>query len=53
VTVRYEGGAPASLETVVLSTQHAPGVSYETLSEAVREEIVKPVLPSGLHVAGT
>jgi len=46
VTVRYVDGKPAGIDTVVLSTQHAPDVKYETLKEAVIEEIVKPVLPA-------
>ncbi len=45
VTVRYEGGKPTGIETVVLSTQHAPDVSEKDLHEAVREEIIKPVIP--------
>jgi len=45
VTVRYVDGKPAGIDAVVLSTQHAPDVKYETLKEAVVEEIVKPVLP--------
>ncbi len=45
ITLRYVDGRPHSIDTVVLSTQHDPDVSYETLKEAVIEEIVKPVLP--------
>jgi len=45
VTVRYENNRPVGIDAVVLSTQHAPGVKYKTLKEAVIEEIVKPVLP--------
>ncbi|HYA66792.1 MAG TPA: methionine adenosyltransferase [Burkholderiaceae bacterium] len=45
VTLRYVNGRPHSVDTVVLSTQHDPDVSHETLREAVIEEIVKPVLP--------
>ena len=45
VTVRYIDGKPAGIDTVVLSTQHAPGVKHKMLKEAVIEEIVKPVLP--------
>jgi len=48
VTLRYVGGRPHSIDTVVLSTQHAPDVAYETLREAVIEDIVKPVLPKDL-----
>ncbi|HEX7156492.1 MAG TPA: methionine adenosyltransferase [Burkholderiaceae bacterium] len=45
VTLRYVDGKPHSVDTIVLSTQHDPDVAYETLKEAVIEEIVKPVLP--------
>ena len=46
VTLRYEDDKPVGLEAVVLSTQHSPEVSTETLREAVMEEILKPVLPA-------
>ncbi len=46
VTLNYQGGKPVSVDTVVVSTQHAPDISYEDLVEAVREEIIKPVLPA-------
>ncbi len=45
VTVRYEDGRPVAIDTVVLSTQHGPDISHADLVEAVREEIIKPVLP--------
>jgi S-adenosylmethionine synthetase len=45
VTLRYVDGKPHSVDTIVLSTQHDPDVAYETLKEAVIEEVVKPVLP--------
>lgn len=45
ITFLYEDGKPISVETVVLSTQHAPEIRYETLVEAVIEEIIKPVIP--------
>jgi len=48
VTVRYVNGKPDSIDTVVLSTQHAPGISHDSLREAVIEEIIKPVLPKGM-----
>ncbi|MGE5130426.1 MAG: methionine adenosyltransferase [Sphingomonadaceae bacterium] len=48
VTVRYADGRPQSIDTVVLSTQHAPDVAHEQLSEAVIEEIIKPALPREL-----
>jgi S-adenosylmethionine synthetase len=48
VTLRYVDGKPHSVDTVVLSTQHAPDIDHGTLTEAVIEEIVKPVLPKEL-----
>ncbi|QWD93202.1 methionine adenosyltransferase [Polynucleobacter asymbioticus] len=48
VTLRYVDGKPDSIDTVVLSTQHAEDVSLEKLREAVIEEIIKPVLPKHL-----
>ena len=45
VTVRYEDDRPVAIDTVVLSTQHSPDISHADLVEAVREEIIKPVLP--------
>jgi S-adenosylmethionine synthetase len=48
VTIRYEDGKAVAIDTVVLSTQHAPDIDMEKLREAVIEEIVKPVLPKEL-----
>ncbi len=45
VTVRYEDGKPVGIDTIVLSTQHAPDIEHAQLKEAVIEEIIKPVLP--------
>ncbi len=45
VTVKYVNGKPDSIDTVVLSTQHAPSMSGKALEEAVIEQIIKPVLP--------
>ena len=45
VTLRYVDGKPHSVDTIVISTQHAPDVSQEMIKEAVIEEIVKPVMP--------
>ncbi|MBM9616224.1 methionine adenosyltransferase [Desulfobulbus rhabdoformis] len=45
VTIQYEDNIAKRIEAVVLSTQHSPDVSYETLKEGVMEEIIKPVLP--------
>jgi S-adenosylmethionine synthetase len=48
VTVRYVNGKPESIDTVVLSTQHAPGIEHKKLSESIVEEVIKPVLPKTL-----
>jgi S-adenosylmethionine synthetase len=53
VSVRYENDQPKMIDTVVLSTQHHPEVSYETLKEGVIEEIVKPVIPSDMITGDT
>ncbi len=48
VTIRYKDGKPDAIDTVVLSTQHAPEMTLEAIREAVIEEIIKPVLPKHL-----
>jgi S-adenosylmethionine synthetase len=48
VTIRYANGRPESIDTVVLSTQHAPGIEHKRLSESVIEEVIKPVLPKSM-----
>jgi S-adenosylmethionine synthetase len=48
VTIRYLNGKPDAIDTVVLSTQHAPGIEHKKLSESVIEEVIKPVLPKSL-----
>ncbi len=53
VTLRYENGVPVAVDAVVLSTQHNPEISQNDLQEAVREEIIKNVLPAELLHAGT
>src|SRR5690606_8154140 len=48
VTLRYRDGRPVAIDTVVVSTQHAPDIGEATLREAVIEQIIKPVLPAEL-----
>ncbi len=48
LTVKYVDGKPVSIDTVVVSTQHSPDISHAQLSEAVIEEIIKPVLPKDM-----
>jgi S-adenosylmethionine synthetase len=48
VTIKYVDGKPYSIDTVVLSTQHAPEMTLEQIREAAIEEIIKPILPKEL-----
>ena len=48
VTVEYNNGKPTRIDTVVVSTQHNPDVSYEDLRDSVIEKVVKPTLPGAL-----
>ena len=46
LSFRYDAdGSPLAIDAVVLSTHHSPEVGQKELHEAVREEIIKPVLP--------
>ncbi len=45
VTLRYDNGKPVAIDAVVVSTQHSPDISLSDLQEAVREEIILPILP--------
>jgi S-adenosylmethionine synthetase len=48
VTVRYVDGKPDAIDTVVISTQHAPEIELPQIREAVIELIIKPILPPEL-----
>jgi S-adenosylmethionine synthetase len=48
VTLKYVDGRPTAIDTVVLSTQHKPGLTHKQIEEAVIEQIIKPVLPKEL-----
>jgi S-adenosylmethionine synthetase len=48
VTMQYKDGIPEKIDTIVLSTQHAPEIPLKDLREAVIEEIIKPELPEDL-----
>lgn len=45
VTLRYVDGRPVAIDTIVLSTQHAPDMEHKAIEEAAIEEIIKPVVP--------
>ena len=48
VSVRYENDKPVAIEAIVVSTQHDDKVKQKTIEEAVREHVIKPVLPAKL-----
>jgi S-adenosylmethionine synthetase len=45
ITMRYENGKPVAVDTIVFSTQHAPNIKHADIEKAVRDEIIKPVIP--------
>ena len=54
VTIQYENHKPVRIDTVVISHQHNPDVSYDTIKDTIVEQIIKPVLEStGLLDADT
>ena len=49
VTIEYEGHRPVRIDTVVLSQQHDPGITYEEIRDTIIRKLIKPVLePTGL-----
>jgi S-adenosylmethionine synthetase len=53
VTVEYAFGKPVRLDTVVISTQHAPEISSEEITEQVKEHVIKPVIEANMLDANT
>ena len=62
VSVRYENGVPAAVETVVVSTQHSEDIDNDTLRRDVVEQVIKPVMAAegvvldenaGIHINPT
>ncbi|WP_050476365.1 methionine adenosyltransferase [Herbaspirillum rhizosphaerae] len=46
VTLKYVDGRPVAIDTIVLSTQHAPEMEHKAIEEAAIEEIIRPVVPA-------
>ncbi len=46
VTLKYVDGRPVAIDTIVLSTQHAPEMEHKQIEEAAIEQIIKPVVPA-------
>ena len=53
VTVAYADGAPAYVDTVVVSAQHDPDVTQEVLAHDIIEKVIKPVVPAALLTPDT
>ena len=53
VTVAYENGVPAYVDTVVVSSQHAEEVTLETIREDIIREVIKAVIPASLLLEDT
>jgi S-adenosylmethionine synthetase len=51
VTIEYEGNKPVRVDTVVVSTQHAPHVSNEEIQNFIVNKIIKPLLPKDLDTS--
>jgi S-adenosylmethionine synthetase len=48
VTIEYENGRPLRIDTIVVSSQHDPDVTYTHLKEAIIEEVIKKTLPKNM-----
>jgi S-adenosylmethionine synthetase len=48
VSIQYVDDKPVRVDTVVLSSQHTPDVTYETLKEGIIEEVIRKVIPAEL-----
>jgi S-adenosylmethionine synthetase len=48
VSIQYLNGKPAYVDTVVISSQHTPDVTYDRIKEGIIEEVIKKVIPAGM-----
>ncbi len=46
VSVEYDGNRPVRVDTVVISTQHAPEVTHEQIERDIIEKVIRPVVPA-------
>lgn len=53
VTVEYDGDKPVRIDTIVISTQHAPETTLEQIKQDLMEHVIKPVVPADLLDADT
>lgn len=45
VTMRYDKDKPIGIDTIVISCQHSPEMTHDTIREAIIEEVIKPIIP--------
>ncbi|MBO5037456.1 MAG: methionine adenosyltransferase [Clostridia bacterium] len=53
VTVEYENDRPVRISEIVISAQHSPVVSYDSIREGLIEEVIKPIIPEGMTDSNT
>ena len=53
VTVEYEDDRPVRVDTIVISTQHSPDVTHDTIEKDIIEKVIKSVIPAELLDSGT
>lgn len=53
VTIQYENGRPARVDTVVVSTQHSPEIELSQIRADILEQVIRPILPAEMFDAKT
>ncbi len=53
VTIVYENGKPVAVDTIVISTQHAPDVTLEKIKEDMKKFVIDPIVPKELISSDT
>jgi S-adenosylmethionine synthetase len=53
VTVEYDGDKPVRIDAIVLSTQHSPDVSQDTIRQDLIARVITPVIPANMMDAET
>jgi S-adenosylmethionine synthetase len=53
VTIEYDGTRPVRVDAIVLSTQHSPDVTQDTIRQDLIEHLVKPIVPADMMDAST
>ncbi len=48
VTIEYDGNRPVRVDTVVVSSQHAPDISLEVIRQEIIEQVIRPSVPAGM-----